>query len=101
MHWHRGDPLITADDVSHPHQVVVYDMGEVVGRQPQRTVRTLQDDDVVAVSVGLDRAADQVGVADSAGLSGRAETYDVRLAVGQPLPHLLVGGVAPDRPATV
>ena len=61
VQWHRGDPLLAADDQGDPHQVVVDGVREVVGRQPRLGVAALQDHRVVAVVVESQLAADHVG----------------------------------------
>ena len=98
----RGDPLLAAQDQGDPHQVVVDRVREVVGRQPEFGVAALQDHRVVPVVVHGQLAADRVGEADPGSTDPRrAEPDHVRVAGGQPLGHLLLGGVAPDGPLAV
>ena len=87
----RGvDPLLAADDVADPHEVVVDDDRQVVGGE---AVRLEQDLVVEAGEVEADLAAQQVGH-DAGALAGDLHADDAGLP-GRPAPAAVPGvGVA-------
>ena len=75
---HRGQPFLATDDMADFHQMVIDDVGQMVGRH---TVALEQDLVVQGVGLHLHLAANQV-VHDDFAVFGDEETHRVGCAVG-------------------
>ena len=78
MERHRGQPFLATDDMADFHQMVIDDVGQVVGRH---TVALEQDLVVQGVGLHFHLAANQV-VHDDFAVFRNHETHRVRRAVG-------------------
>ena len=84
-------PLLAAHNMGRSHQVIVDDMGEMIGRDAVR----LEQDDVLIVLGQLQRSLDQIGVLDLVfNAARRAETDDIALARRNPALNFLQRTVA-------
>ena len=91
MNRRGGDPLLAAGDHRRAHEVIVDDVGEVIGRKAVG----LQDDDVGVVFLQFDFAADDVGEFDFAVMVAiRVETDDPGSSCLNARNALLVGEIA-------